>query len=162
VGSSNVETDLLDTAKELMKKAVDHHVAILLPTDVIVAPAIDFSAAATEVAVDKIPAAQKIADIGPATVAAFTKQLRASKTVFWNGPMGVVEMPQFAAGTEALANLLTTLDAATVVGGGSTAEVMDSLGLADKVTFVSTGGGASMEFLGGEALPGVTALLDKP
>jgi phosphoglycerate kinase len=127
-----------------------------------VAPAIDFSAAATEVAVDKIPAAQKIADIGPATVAAFTKQLRASKTVFWNGPMGVVEMPQFAAGTEALANLLTTLDAATVVGGGSTAEVMDSLGLADKVTFVSTGGGASMEFLGGEALPGVTALLDKP
>ncbi len=161
VGSSNVEVDLLDTARDLMQKAADHQVAILLPTDVIVAPEIDFSARATEVSVDTITADQKIADIGPLTVAAFTNKLRESKTVFWNGPMGVVEMPQFAAGTKALANLLTTLDATTVLGGGSTAEVMDSLGLADKVTFVSTGGGASMEFLGGEALPGVTALLDK-
>ncbi len=161
VGSSNVEVDLLDTARDLMQKAADHQVAILLPTDVIVAPEIDFSARATEVSVDTITADQKIADIGPLTVAAFTNKLRESKTVFWNGPMGVVEMPQFAAGTKALANLLATLDATTVLGGGSTAEVMDSLGLADKVTFVSTGGGASMEFLGGEALPGVTALLDK-
>lgn len=161
VGSSNVEVDLLDTARDLMQKAADHQVAILLPTDVIIAPEIDFSAKATEMGVDTIPADQKIADIGPLTVAAFTNKLRESKTVFWNGPMGVVEMPQFAAGTKALANLLATLDATTVLGGGSTAEVMDSLGLADKVTFVSTGGGASMEFLGGEALPGVTALLDK-
>jgi len=161
VGSSNVEADLIDTAADLMKKAAEHNVNIILPADVIVTPEIDFSAAATEVAVDKIPADQKIADIGPKTTAAFTKQLRASKTVFWNGPMGVVEMPQFASGTKALANLLTTLDATTVVGGGSTAETMDTLGLADKVTFVSTGGGASMEFLGGQALPGVTALLDR-
>ena len=161
VGSSSVETDLVATADGLMKKAAAHDVAILLPTDVVVAPEIDFNAKATEVAVDNIPADQKIADIGPATTAAFTQQLKASRTVFWNGPMGVVEMPQFAGGTKALANLLTTLDATTVVGGGSTAETMDTLGLADKVTFVSTGGGASMEFLGGEALPGVTALLDR-
>ena len=161
VGSSSVETDLVATADGLMKKAAAHDVAILLPTDVVVAPEIDFNAKATEVAVDNIPADQKIADIGPATTAAFTQQLKASRTVFWNGPMGVVEMPQFAGGTKALANLLTTLDATTVVGGGSTAETMDTLGLSDKVTFVSTGGGASMEFLGGEALPGVTALLDR-
>ncbi len=161
VGSSNVETDLLETAADLMKKAKDHDVTILLPTDVVVTPEIAFNAPATEVSVEKIPADRMIADIGPATTAAFTGQLRASKTVFWNGPMGVVEMPQFAAGTRALANLLTTLDATTVVGGGSTAETMDTLGLSDKVTFVSTGGGASMEFLGGEALPGVTALLDR-
>ena len=161
VGSSNVETDLIETARDLMSKAAEHGIKILLPTDVIVAPAIDFNAKATEVEVADIPSDQKIADIGPETTAAFTKQLQASKTVFWNGPMGVVEMPQFASGTKVLANLLTTLDATTVVGGGSTAETMDTLGLADKVTFVSTGGGASMEFLGGQALPGVTALLDK-
>lgn len=161
VGNSTVETGLLETAKELMRKAAAHNVEILLPTDVVVAPEIAFDAPATEVTVDMVPAGQKITDIGRTTVEMYTKQLQVSKTVFWNGPMGVVEMPQFSSGTKALANLMTTLDATTVVGGGSTAEVMDELGLAGKVTFVSTGGGASMRFLGGEALPGVTALLDK-
>jgi phosphoglycerate kinase len=161
VGGSNVEADLLETAKELMQKAAGRHVELLLPADVVVAPEIDFNAGAAEVGIDGIPAGRKIADIGTGTVAAFTARLEESKTVFWNGPMGVVEMPQFSHGTRALAELLTTLDATTVVGGGSTAEVMDSLGLAGKVTFVSTGGGASMEFLGGAALPGVTALLDR-
>lgn len=161
VGDSIVETGLLETAEELARKADAHNIDILLPADVIVAPEIDFDAPATEVPVAGVCAGQKIADIGPATIAMFTKQLQVSKTVFWNGPMGVVEMPQFSRGTKALANLLTTLDATTVVGGGSTAEVMDELGLADKVTFISTGGGASLRFLGGEDLPGVTALLDK-
>ena len=91
----------------------------------------------------------------------FSKQLRESKTVFWNGPVGIEEIPQFASGTHALANVIAGLKATTVIGGGSTAEVINSMGLAEKVTFVSTGGGASLEFLGGDELPGVVALLDK-
>lgn len=161
VGTSLVEEDCVGVADELMKKAAKNNVIILLPTDVIVTGDINHDAEAVVAPVGEIPANRKIADIGPRTTEAFIRELKKSRTVFWNGPVGVEEIPQFAAGTRTLANLLAEIDATTVVGGGSTAEVMDSLGLTDKITFVSTGGGASMKFLGGEDLPGVTALLDK-
>jgi phosphoglycerate kinase len=136
-------------------------VRLLLPLDVVVADKIDSDAAGETVAVDAIPRDKMIVDIGHKTVNAFQKELEKSKMIFWNGPMGVAEIPQFARGTTTLARLLPKLKAKTIVGGGSTAEVIDALGLADKVTFVSTGGGASLEFLGGEELPGVVALMDK-
>jgi len=100
-------------------------------------------------------------DIGPQTIKNFAEELKKCKTIFWNGPMGIYEIPQFAGGTRAMAKLLAGLKAATVVGGGSTAEVVIEMKLADKMTFVSTGGGATLRFLSGEPLPGVEALLDK-
>ncbi|MCJ7604484.1 MAG: phosphoglycerate kinase, partial [Dehalococcoidales bacterium] len=129
VGTSPVEEDCVDVAGELMNKAVKSNVTILLPTDVIVTDDINRDAEATVVPVGEIPADRKIADIGPRTTEAFSREIRKSRTVFWNGPVGVEEIPQFANGTRALANLLAEIDATTLVGGGSTAEVMDSLGL---------------------------------
>jgi phosphoglycerate kinase len=161
VGTSLVEPESIDAASELLKEADKSGVRILLPVDVVVADDIKSEFKASIVAIDKIPPVKKIADIGPKTVELFSKELKRGKTVFWNGPMGVHEIPQFAGGTQALAKVIAGLKAATVMGGGSTAEVIDSLGLTDKVTFVSTGGGASLEFLGGDELPGVTALRDK-
>ena len=137
--------------RSCMKAAAAQGVKLLLPVDVVVAEKVDSGAKGETVAVDAMPPDKMIVDIGPKTVRAFRKELEKSKTVFWNGPMGVEEIPQFAKGTTELARLLPKLKAKTVVGGGSTAEVIERLGLADKVTFVSTGGGASLEFLGGEA-----------
>ncbi len=162
VGASAVEVDSLEIAAELAKQAQKSGVKLILPLDVTVADKIDRSAAGKVVAVNAIPGDKTIVDIGPRTVEIFRKELEKSRTVFWNGPMGVQEIPQFARGTEALARLLPKLKGKTIVGGGSTAEVIDALGLSDKVTFVSTGGGASLEFLGGAALPGVVSLRDKP
>jgi len=127
----------------------------------VIADAIDEKALAAVVAIDAVPREKMIADIAPRTVELFSTELKKSKTVFWNGPLGVEEIPQFANGTEAIAGLLSKLKAKTIVGGGSTSEVISKLGLADKMTFVSTGGGASLEFLGGDELPGVAALKDK-
>ena len=161
VGKSKIEEDTVEVAAELVEEAKKHNVKLLLPLDVVVAEAIDVKAKGTTVAIENIPLDKMIVDIGPRTVEMFSEQLRASKTVFWNGPAGIEEIPQFASGTHALANVVAGLKATTVIGGGSTAEVINSMGLADKVTFVSTGGGASLEFLGGDELPGVVALLDK-
>lgn len=161
VGTSLVEEECVEIAAELINETEKSGVKLLLPVDVVVADDITTDSQGKNVDVDVIPADKKIADIGPETVDIFKKELRNSRTVFWNGPVGVEEIPQFAAGTHALARLLPELNAKTVVGGGSTAEVIASLGLADRVTFVSTGGGASLEFLGGEKLPGVIALRDK-
>jgi phosphoglycerate kinase len=161
VGKSPVEVDSLGVAAQLLKAAAKSGVKLMLPLDVIVTDKIDSGAAGETVAVDAIPRDKMIVDIGPKTVSVFRKELEKSRTVFWNGPVGVAEIPQFARGTTTLARLLPRLNAKTVVGGGSTAEVIGALGLADKVTFVSTGGGASLEFLGGEELPGVVALMDK-
>ncbi len=161
VGKSLVEAESLAVAAELMTAAAKAGVKLVLPVDAVVADAIDEKARAKTVTVSAVPADKMIADIGPETVKLFTAELQKSKTVFWNGPMGVEEIPQFAQGTETLAGLLPNLKAKTIVGGGSTGEVIDKLGLAEKVTFVSTGGGASLEFLGGDELPGVTALMDK-
>jgi phosphoglycerate kinase len=161
VGTSAVELETLDTASQLIKQAETSGVKLILPVDVMVAGEIGSSAAGQVVPVDAIPPDKKIVDIGPVTIAAFETELEKGQTVFWNGPVGIAEIPQFATGTDKLARLLPTLKAKTIVGGGSTAEFIDSLGLADKITFVSTGGGASLEFLGGEQLPGVVSLLDK-
>jgi phosphoglycerate kinase len=161
VGKSAVEADTITIAGDLIKQAAKNNVNILLPVDVVVADKIDGSAKGQVVAVDKIPSDQMIVDIGPKTVNAFQKELKKSQTVFWNGTMGIAEIPQFAKATQTLAKLLPELKAKTIVGGGSTAETIAVLGLADKITFVSTGGGASLEFLGGEQLPGVVALRDR-
>jgi len=161
VGRSLVETDCTATAAELMDEADRSGTRFLLPVDVVVAEELNAGFKGKVVAVENIPPDMKIADIGPQTVENFVSELRHSRMVFWNGPVGVEEIPQFAHGTEALARVLTELKATTIIGGGSTAEVINALGLADKVSFVSTGGGASLKFLGGEELPGVVALRDK-
>ena len=158
VGQSLIEEDRLQTAATLMRKAEGNGVRLLLPADVVVATDINSRAGIATVRVEEIGPAQRIADIGPRTVAAFSEELRKCRTVFWNGPMGVAETPQFAGGTRAMAELLACSRATTVLGGGSTAEVATNLGLADRMSFVSTGGGASLKFLGGESLPGAHAV----
>ena len=159
VGSSLVEEDKLGFAARLMRDAAEHGVRLLLPVDVVIAD--EISAGARVVPVGKIPPGWKIADIGPQTIDNFSNDLRRCKTVFWNGPMGIYEIPKFAAGTQAMARLLAGLKATTVVGGGSTAEAVAAMKLGDKMTFVSTGGGALLRFLGGEKLPGIEALLER-
>ena len=161
VGTSLIESDCVETAAKLIEEAERSGAKLVLPVDVVVTDELDSEAEGKVVSVDAIPPDKKIADIGPQTIEKFLSELKSSRTVFWNGPMGVEEIPQFASGTRALAKLLPELNAKTIVGGGSTAEVIDALGLADKVSFVSTGGGASLKFLGGEELPGVVALRDK-
>ena len=161
VGLSLIEEDSLDTAARLMEKAASNSIHLLLPVDVLVADEITEQAESKTVPVEKIPPSKRIVDIGPQTTKLFYEELRRSKTVFWNGPMGVYEIPQFAEGTRAMAKLLANLNAATIIGGGSTAEIVTNMGLAEKMSFISTGGGASLKYLGGEKLPGVEALLDK-
>jgi phosphoglycerate kinase len=161
VGKSRVETETISIASELMQAAEINGSRFLLPLDVMVADEIDIGVLGKIVTIDAVPSDMIIVDIGPATVELFTRVLEKGRTVFWNGPMGIEEIPQFAGGTHELAKLLPQLQAKTIVGGGSTAEVITALGLEDEVTFVSTGGGASLEFLGGKALPGVVALRDK-
>jgi phosphoglycerate kinase len=161
VGISAVEEESIGVATELIEQTQKNNVRLILPVDVVVAADIDNKAVGKVVPISAIPTDEKIVDIGPKTVDNFRKELENSRTVFWNGPMGVLEIKQFAAGTEKMAEVLARLKAKTIVGGGSTAEIVYSLGLSAKITFVSTGGGASLEFLGGEQLPGVVSLLDK-
>jgi phosphoglycerate kinase len=144
-----------------MAKAEKRGVNLVLPVDVVVTEEINAEAKGRVVPIDRISPQVRIADIGPRTIKNFREELRKCKTIFWNGPMGVYEVPQFAEGTRAMAEILGNLKATTVVGGGSTAEVVTDLGLDGKMTFVSTGGGASMTFLSGEKLPGVEALLNR-
>lgn len=161
VGLSLIEADKLDTAAGLMEKVTRRGARLLLPVDVIVADETNIETRVETVSVANIPQDKKIVDIGPQTIKNFREELQKCKTVFWNGPMGIYEIPQFARGTQEMARLLASLNAATIIGGGSTADVVGDMGLTDKMTFVSTGGGASLEFLGGDTLPGVAALLDK-
>jgi phosphoglycerate kinase len=161
VGTSLVEEDKIDFAAKLMGDVSIRGVRLILPVDVIIAGEVDAGAKAEVVPVEKIPKDKKIVDIGPQTIKSFSAELQKCKIIFWNGPMGIYEISQFAEGTHALANLLATLDAATIIGGGSTAEAVTDMKLADKMTFVSTGGGASLKFLSGEILPGVEVLPDK-
>ena len=161
VGLSLIETDKLSVAAELIEKVSKNNVCLLLPVDVVVADEISPTAEGRIVAIEDIASDKRIVDIGPRTATTFKETLQKCKTVFWNGPMGIYEIPQFAGGTKTLANTLANLNATTVLGGGSTADIVTDMGLADKMTFVSTGGGASLEFISGKALPGIEALPDR-
>ena len=162
LGKSLVEDDQLDNAVRIMSEARRKRTRLMLPSDAVVAPQIHNRARTTVVPIDEVPKDQMVVDIGPKTIAAFTEHLAKAKTIFWNGPMGVFEMPQMAEGTNAIARLLAKRSRArvvTVVGGGDSVAAVEKLGLADRMTHVSTGGGASLEFLQGKTLPGVAALL---
>jgi phosphoglycerate kinase len=161
VGMSLVENDKIELAAKLMREEAQRGVRLLLPVEVVVADTVSAEARVRTVSVGEIPPDWRIVDIGPQTISDFSEELRRCKTIFWNGPMGIYEIPQFAQGTQAMARLLASLKAATIIGGGSTAEVVTEMKLADKMTFVSTGGGASLRFLGGEKLPGVEVLLNR-
>lgn len=161
VGKSLIEEESVGIAAKIMEEASKSRVRIILPVDFVIADEITAEAEGEVVSVENIPPDKRIVDIGPETLEKFRIALLGGRTVFWNGPMGIEEIPQFAEGTKSLARTLTGLNATTIIGGGSTAEVINAMGMADKVTFVSTGGGASLKFLGGEELPGVVALLDK-
>jgi phosphoglycerate kinase len=155
---SLVEASSVETAKAIMAKAGGK---VLLPVDAVVADKFDAEANSQVVDVDKVPAGWRIMDIGPKSIEKFGAVLKAAKLVVWNGPMGVFEMPKFAEGTFAIAKLLADSGATTVIGGGDSASAVKKAGVAKKMTHVSTGGGASLEFLEGKELPGVAALNDK-
>jgi phosphoglycerate kinase len=162
LGKSLVEEERLADAERILGEARRKRVRFMLPVDAVVAPQIHHRARTQTVAVDAVPRDQMIVDIGPETLKAYTDHLAKAKTVFWNGPMGVFEMTQMAEGTNAMARFLARRaksGAVVVVGGGDSVAAVESLGLADKMTHVSTGGGASLEFLEGKTLPGVAALL---
>ncbi len=161
VGQSLVEEDKLDLTVRLMADMERRGVSFLLPVDVVIADALGAEANTKTASVADIPPQWRIVDIGPQTIENFSQGLQGCKTVFWNGPMGIYEIPQFAAGTKAMARSLAGLKATTVIGGGSTAEIVIDMGLAGRMTFVSTGGGASLRFLSSKVLPGVEALRDK-
>ncbi len=164
IGKSLLEPDKVDLAREIMTKAKNSKMKLLLPVDVVVAPDITETAPSKVVAMDKIPADLEGLDIGPASVKLFSDEIANAKTILWNGPMGLFETKQFAKGTFAIAKLLADLTARgaiTIVGGGDSAAAVSQAGLEDKLTHISTGGGASLEFLEGKVLPGVAALTDK-
>ena len=161
VGISAVEPDKIELVRRIMQKAESLGVRVLLPEDVVVAEKLEADETAWVVRVEEIPADRRIADIGPLTIMEFTNELKKCRTVVWNGPMGVFEIPRFSNGTKSISEVIAGLSATTVIGGGSTAEAVTQLGLADKMTHVSTGGGASLQFLSGKTLPGVAVLADK-
>ena len=161
VGESSVEKDKVGLAQWLVEKATAKGVHLLLPSDVVVADKFAPDARSKTVTILSVPSGWYVMDIGPRTIGIFEAKLRKSKTVIWNGPVGVFEFPKFSKGTQAIASLLAGLDATTIIGGGSTAEAVEEMGLVYKMTHVSTGGGASLKFLEGKTLPGVAVLQDK-
>ena len=159
IGSSLVETDLIPTVKELIAEAQRKGVNLVLPTDIVVAAEFKQDSAPTLVSADRIPANQMGLDIGPESAALFAAEIKKCKTVFWNGPMGVFEFPNFAHGTKVIAQALTEVDGISVVGGGDSAAAVRALGFKDSdFGYISTGGGASLEYLEGKILPGLQAL----
>ncbi len=161
VGKSLVEPDKIPLAKDLIAQAKERGVTLLLPTDVVAADKFAADAAWRVTTVDSIGAEEMVLDIGPSTGAAFGAALSGAKTIVWNGPMGVFEMDAFAKGTEAVARAVATSNAVSIVGGGDSVAALEKVGLAGSITHISTGGGASLEFLEGKVLPGVAALSDK-
>ena len=155
---SLVEAASIDTAKSILSKAGNK---LLLPVDAVIADKFEAEANSKVVDVDKVPAGWRIMDIGPKSIEAFKAALNGAKLIVWNGPMGVFEMPKFAEGTFAIAKLLAASGATTVIGGGDSASAVKKAGVAKQMTHVSTGGGASLEFLEGKELPGVAALMNK-
>jgi phosphoglycerate kinase len=157
-GDSLVEDDAVSIATSLLHEGGGK---LVLPVDVVIADAFANDAQTKVVAPNEVPSGWRILDIGPKTVSTFESALQGAKTITWNGPLGVFEMPTFAAGTFDVARLLAELDATTIIGGGESAAAVQQVGLVDQMTHVSTGGGASLQFLEGKALPGVTALDDR-
>ena len=160
IGNSKLEKDKLDLAKGILDKAISIKKEILLPIDHVVVDNIAFDAA-TEIVGEDIPEGKIAVDIGPKTVALFEEKLKSAKTIVWNGPLGIFEMDKFSKGTQGIAIFLSGLDATTIIGGGDTAAAIVKFKLEDKMTHISTGGGASLEFLEGKVLPGIAALSDK-
>lgn len=158
IGTSLLDETSLDYAKGLL---AEQSGKLALTQDVVVAPEFKPDSPATVVGIDQIPADQMGLDIGPKTQAAFAEIIKKAGTVLWNGPVGVFEFDAFAAGTKSVAQAMADSDAVTIVGGGDSAAAVEKFGLAEKMTHVSTGGGASLEFLEGLELPGIAALMDK-
>lgn len=161
IGSSLLEEDKLQLALDLMKKAKEKNVDLLLSVDVVVAKEFKADAEHKTVPYDQIPSDYMGLDIGEKTIALFSEKIKNAKTVIWNGPMGVFEMPAFAIGTKEIARAMATSDAMTIIGGGDSAAAAVQLGFADKIAHISTGGGASLEFLEGKILPGIDALEER-
>ena len=161
VGNSICELDKLDLAKELMEKAKSKNVKLMLPIDTKIAKELTESAESKTVAYNEIPEEWEGLDIGEKTIEMFSNEIRKAKTVIWNGPVGLFEIDQFAVGTNSIAKVLSEIDATTIIGGGDSAAAVEKAGLSDKMTHISTGGGASLEFLEGKKLPGIECLLDK-
>jgi phosphoglycerate kinase len=158
VGESLVEDDKLEVARGLLAEA---GARLVLPVDVVIADAFSADAQRRTVGVGEVPSGWRILDIGPQTVALFKEKLAGAKTVVWNGPMGVFEFSPFAEGTRAIAGALADLEATIIIGGGDSVAAVEQAGVADKMTHISTGGGAALEFLEGKELPGMAALQDK-
>ena len=161
IGNSLLDSESLQLALDLMDEAKQLGVKFLLPVDVVIADAFAADAKHEVVDADKMRAGWQGLDIGPRTIELFAGEIQTAKTVVWNGPMGVFEMPAFAKGTNAIAEAMANSDAITIIGGGDSAAAVEQANLASKMTHVSTGGGASLEFLEGKALPGVEALNDR-
>ncbi|NNG66950.1 phosphoglycerate kinase [Caldanaerobacter subterraneus] len=161
IGKSLLEEDKIELAKEIMEKAKQKGVNFMLPVDTVIAKELKSGVPYEVVDIDKMPEDQIGVDIGPKTIEEYSKVIKHAMTVVWNGPMGVFEIPEFAKGTEAIAKALSECKGTTIVGGGDSAAAIEQLGYADKVTHISTGGGASLEFLEGKVLPGIDVLNDK-
>lgn len=161
VGKSLLEEDKVPLAKELLAEAQEKGIKVHLPEDVVVAPSLEQPDARQEVAVDAVAEDRMILDIGPATARRFQEIIRTARTVVWNGPMGVFEVDAFAKGTEAVAEAMAQVDGVTIIGGGDSVAAVEKVGVGDQMTHISTGGGASLEFLEGKELPGVAALADR-
>jgi phosphoglycerate kinase len=160
IGASLVEDDKIDVARDFLSAARDRGRAVRLPVDVVIADRVEQGAESKIVSVDQVPEGWMIVDIGPHTVEDYIRALSGAGTVVWNGPMGVFEIPQFSLGTRAVAEALADSRAKTIVGGGDSIAAVEQAGVADKMAHISTGGGASLEFLEGRELPGVAALQD--
>jgi len=158
VGKSLLEADLVETAAGLDRRAKEKGVELLLPADVVVTDKVAEGASTQVVDASAVPADRAIVDIGPKAATTYATALDGAGTILWNGPMGVFEIPAFAEGTKAVAQALASSSAVTVIGGGESVAAVEQLGLADKMTHISTGGGASLELLEGRELPGVAAL----
>ncbi len=161
VGKSLCELDKLDLARELMEKAKNKGVKLMLPIDTKVGKEFDINTESKTVKYTEIPTDWEGFDIGEETIKLFSEELRKAKTVVWNGPLGLFEFPQFAIGTNEIAKVLSEINATTIIGGGDSAAAVKKAGLQDKMTHISTGGGASLEFLEGKKLPGIECLMDK-
>ncbi len=160
IGSSKLEADKIDVAKSIMKKAKELGVKIVLPVDHLIADKVD-AISNTRVVTDVVPQGWMAVDIGPKTVDEFKKELRNAKMIIWNGPLGVFEITKFSRGTEDIARFIAGLKTISIIGGGDTASAIAKFGLEHAMSHISTGGGASLEYMEGKVLPGVAALNDK-